>query len=172
MSRFPVMLALVVAATFFASVASAQTGSRPPAPDFRVDTLDGGSETLSEHAGNVVVISFWATWCRPCLQELPHLNRFLATYGPQGLVVLAVSNDGPETQAQVRSLVNRGRWTFPVLLDMEGALTSVLNPRGTNPFTLFIDRSGRVAHSHEGYASGDEVDYEARIQALLAEPAP
>jgi peroxiredoxin len=164
------LLAFVLAT--LALPAFAQDADRAPAPDFRVGTLDGSTATLGEHAGKVVVISFWATWCRPCLQELPHLQRLYAELGDEGLVVLAVSNDGPETQAQVRAIANRGGWTFPVLLDLDGAITSLLNPRGTNPYTIFVDRQGRIADTHEGYASGDEVQHEATIRALLAEPAP
>ena len=60
---------------------------------------------------------------------------------------------------------------MPILLDQEGAVKAALNPRGTQPFTLFVDRRGRVAHTHEGYTSGDEKTYDGYITALLAEPA-
>ncbi|MFT6629484.1 MAG: peroxiredoxin, partial [Flavobacteriales bacterium] len=107
--------------------------------------------------------------CVPCLQELPHLNGFYEVYQDDGLVVLAITTDGPETQSDVRSLVRRSRWSLEVLSDMDGAVSNVLNPRGTNPFTLYIDRAGRVAASHEGYSLGDEVMAEQYIQTLLAE---
>lgn len=143
--------------------------ARPPAANFELDNLSGDSIELSDFAGKVVVISFWATWCQPCLQELPHMDRFLTQYEDDGLVVLAITTDGPESQSEVRSLARRNRWGFEVLTDLDGSVAAVVNPRGTNPFTVFVDRQGRVASEHEGYSSGDEVQHEATIQALLAE---
>lgn len=151
------------------TAAFAQDETRQPAPDFELDSLDGDSVALSDFAGDVVVVNFWATWCQPCLQEMPFFNQFQDTYGEDGLHILAISTDGPETQAEVRTTVRRGRWTVTVLLDEEGDVSSLLNPRGTNPYTLFIDREGNVAETHEGYAAGDEVEYEEIIQTLLAE---
>ncbi|MCB9519524.1 MAG: TlpA family protein disulfide reductase [Myxococcales bacterium] len=142
---------------------------RPPAAAFRLDNLVGESVSLQDFAGQVVVISFWATWCGPCLQEIPFMNGFFEQYGDQGLTVLAVTTDGPETLSEVRNVARRGHWTLPVLLDLDGAVAAQLNPRGTQPFTMFIDRAGRVAATHEGFSSGDEVEHEATIQALLAE---
>lgn len=148
---------------------------RSPAPGFTLDTLDGESVSLDDFEGQVVAVSFWATWCRPCLQELPHMSRFHETYGDvdgdgeRDFTVLAISTDGPETLAEVRQTARRQRWAMQVLLDQEGDVSAQLNPRGTNPFTVFIDRNGNIAHSHEGYSSGDEDGYETLIQELIAE---
>jgi len=147
--------------------------SRAPAPPASIEALNGGRVELGDLLGKVVVISFWATWCRPCLQELPHMQRFLDTWGDQGLEVLAISTDQPDSLSQVRSIVRRNNWTMQILLDPEGSVTQLLNPRGNNPFTIIIDRNGRIVETHEGFSTGDEVHYEQVIQALLAEqPAP
>lgn len=172
MLRHVPALLLAAAVAVFASTASAEISpesDRAPAGNFSLDNLSGDSISLDDYEGKVVVISFWATWCVPCLQELPHLNGFYEVYQDDGLVVLAITTDGPETQSDVRSLVRRSRWSLEVLSDMDGAVSNVLNPRGTNPFTLYIDRAGRVAASHEGYSLGDEVMAEQYIQTLLAE---
>ena len=153
--------------------ALANPASRDPAPPASIEALDGGRVELGDLLGKVVVISFWATWCRPCLQELPHMQRFLDTWGDQGLEVLAISTDQPDSFSQVRSIVRRNNWTMQILLDPEGSVTQLLNPRGNNPFTIIIDRNGRIVETHEGFSTGDEVHYEQVIQALLAEqPAP
>ncbi len=158
-----------VALLLTSSTAFAQDETRQPAPDFELDSLDGDAVSLSDFAGDVVVVNFWATWCQPCLQEMPFFSQFQDTYGDDGLTILAITTDGPETLAEVRTTVRRGRWSMTVLLDQEGDVASILNPRGTNPYTLFIDRNGNIAQTHEGYAAGDEVEYEEIIQALLAE---
>lgn len=163
-------LAFGLAALLLSSAtAFAQDEARQPAPDFELDSLDGDAVALSDFAGDVVVVNFWATWCQPCLQEMPFFSQFQDTYGDDGLTILAITTDGPETLAEVRTTVRRGRWSMTVLLDQEGDVASILNPRGTNPYTLFIDRNGNIAETHEGYAAGDEVEYEQIIQALLAE---
>lgn len=149
-----------------------EAGNRSEVPDFSVETLTGEVVRLSDYAGKVVIINFWATWCVPCLQELPFLEEYYKAHLDDGLVVLAVTSDGPETVSQVRSVARRGRWTMPVLLDHEGAITALLNPRDSRPLTLFVDRTGRLAYEHEGYTSGVETDYLAHIQTLLAEPTP
>jgi peroxiredoxin len=152
-------------------VSAQSLDDRQAAPAITIDGLDGSRVDLQDLQGRVVVISFWATWCRPCLQELPHLAGFQSTYGEQGLTVLGISTDTPDSLPQVRAITRRNDWSFQVLLDPEGAVQQLLNPRGTNPFTLVLDRQGRIVYAHEGYSSGDEIAIEELIQTLLAEPA-
>ncbi|MBN1946035.1 MAG: redoxin domain-containing protein [Bradymonadales bacterium] len=140
--------------------------------DFELEDLDGHRVRLTDHAGKVIVLSFWATWCTPCQQELPFLQQYLDRYRDQGFMVIAIAMDGPETLSRVRTIVRRNHWTMPVLLDQDGSVTAVINPRAAAPFTLFLDRSRRLVREHEGYTSGDEIGYEVLIRQLLAEPAP
>ena len=152
-----------------AAAADDSAEKRGSIPSFSLDNLKGEQVSISDFKGKVVVISFWATWCAPCMQELPHLNGFQEKYKDDGLVVLAIATDGPETLTGVRRIARRKKWSMPVLLDQEGTATSLLNPRGTNPFTIFVDREGRIVHTHEGYSPGDEAKYEPMIQRLLKE---
>jgi len=156
-------LALALGGTALAEEKRATVG------DFRLKTLSGKRAALSDYAGKVVVVNFWATWCVPCLQELPHLQEYYERLEKDGLVVLAITIDGPDTFAKVRQTVQRKKFTMPILLDQDGAVAAILNPRGTNPYTMFIDRRGRLAADHEGYNSGDEKKHLAIIEKLLAE---
>ena len=143
-----------------------------PAPALPSGLRQVGSAELPELVGRAHVLFFWATWCKPCKRELTWLGTTYEALKDEGLVVLAIATDGPETLARVRSTARRGRWTMPVVSDADGAIQADLNPRGSVPYTLFVDRAGRLAHVHEGYASGDEVLYEPLIRKLLDEPAP
>lgn len=148
-------------------------GGGPPAPaanaapDFALRDLSGRTVRLSDHRGDVVLINFWATWCVPCAAELPHLERMYKKYAGRGLVVLAISMDGPESSANVPSHARRHRLTFPVLLDQETRVVGAYNPKRNAPFTVLIGRDGAVARTREGYHAGDEVAVESEITALL-----
>jgi peroxiredoxin len=136
--------------------------------DFTLKDLKGKPVKLSTFRGKVVVISFWATWCDPCMQQLPHLDR-KALALPDDFVVLALSTDNAQTISKVRSTVRRNRWKMPVLPDTDGQVTGDLNPRGAHPYTMFIDRAGRLAADRDGYAPGDEVAMLALIDQLIAQ---
>ena len=152
-----------------ANVSLAPVESRNQASNFELKDLRGNIVNLSDYRGKVLSVNFWASWCEPCKQELTFFDGFISEYGDQGFAVLAVAADAPETVSKVRTIARRKRWQMPVLLDTEGTVSAIHNPRGAMPFTLLIDRAGRVALAHEGFTSGDEVMYKPLIQQLLAE---
>ena len=138
------------------------------APDFALDDLDGNEYRLAEHTGEgVILLNFWATWCGPCQEEMPHLDRIQQEYREQGLQILCISMDGPETVSRVRSHVGRHNFSFTVLLDVESEVTQLYNPRSAAPFNALIDREGNIVWSHEGYAAGDEEELEQEIRSAL-----
>lgn len=149
---------------------------RPPtafaqkAPDFALSTLDGQTVRLSEAAaGKVVLLNFWATWCVPCVKELPHLQRLQDLYGPRGLLVLAVSADGPDRRSAVSAFVGRYGFTMPVLLDARSEVVALFDPKLELPYTVLLDRSGRIRFAHQGYSPGDERLLDQEIALLLDE---
>jgi cytochrome c biogenesis protein CcmG, thiol:disulfide interchange protein DsbE len=153
---------LLVAA--LGSIANPPPGERAEVAGFALKALDGARVSLDASRGEVVVVVFWATWCKPCKRLISWLGE-----RPDGLRVLAVAMDEPRTAARIRGLVRRSGWRMPVLHDRDGAVAARLNPRGLAPFTLLIDRQGRLAHAREGFAAGDEAELGARLDALLAE---
>jgi peroxiredoxin len=159
-----------------ASVASALTALTGPAqaalapataaPDFTLKSAAGGNLRLSEQRGRVVLVNFWATWCGPCKVEMPHLNRLYEKYRSAGFVLLGVNVDD-DPKAAV-ALAARLGVTFPVLFDA-GKLVSKLYLLDSMPFTVLIDRDGRVRRLHRGYRDGMEVTYEQQIRELVKE---
>lgn len=161
---------LSAGATAAADLSPAPANKRNALPRFELKTLDGKRFVSHELTGKVSVINFWATWCTPCMQELTTMTAYHKKIGAERLNVVAISTDGPETLANVRSVVRRRRWSHLILSDPDGAVAGSLNPRGSIPYTIFLDRAGRIAYTHAGYIGGDEKRYEKLIAALLAEP--
>jgi peroxiredoxin len=161
---FSIALATVVPAAFAEGAAE-----RKEVGDFALKSLKGKKVKLSDYKGSVIAINFWATWCKSCLKELPHFQKLYEKHQKSGFVVLAVTTDGPETLSEVRTLVKRKRWKMPILLDPDGSLSAILNPKGTQPFTMLLDRNGKLVEEHEGFAKGDEKKYAETIEKLLAE---
>jgi peroxiredoxin len=127
------------------------------APDFAGRDVQGKTFRLSDHLGKeVVLLDFWSTYCEPCKAEFPHLRAMYEARRPQGLLVVGVTMDGPETIADVPAFVRRMEIDFPVVLDEDSRIASLYNPKKSMPLSVLIDRSGRIAVVREGYAPGDE----------------
>ncbi len=136
--------------------------------DFVLKDIDGRTHALSDYLGKkVIVISFFATWCEPCKEEMSKLQELFDTHQNKGLIVLSISMDEPESQGAVRPFVKQRGFTFPVLLDSESQVTNQFNPRRAAPFNMIIDKQRRNVWSHEGYVRGDERVLEAAVLEAL-----
>jgi peroxiredoxin len=136
------------------------------APDFTLRSAAGPNLRLHEQRGQVVLINFWASWCGPCRQEMPHLSRLYDKYKSAGFVLLAVNiDDDAKVGANTAA-----RWglKFPVLLDTDKSV-SRLYALGSMPATVLLDRDGKVRFMHRGYREGMEASYEQQIRELIKE---
>jgi len=138
------------------SVAKESAVSGAPASDFTLRDLDGKQVHLSDFQGKVVLLDFWATWCVPCQAELPQLEELYQKHKDEGLVVLGIAMDGPESVAQVVPFSRRYNLTFPTLLDEETRVVGAYNPQRIAPLTVLIDKRGIIARVRNGYNAGDE----------------
>lgn len=163
-SRLMVGLGAAAAALLVTSyVAALEEGARAPALSGRA-LGGGGSVDLAQHRGSVVVVDFWASWCEPCAEAMPALERMYQRYRAQGLVIIGVSEDDAERNAQ--GFLSRTRVSFPVVLDADHAIAGRYRP-STMPSTFVIDRQGVVRHVHSGYRAGDAAALERQIRDLL-----
>ena len=161
---------VLVAATFSCAPSSGAHTEAPSAalaPDFSLPALDGSTVRLSDYAGKVVLVDFWSTTCDPCMVEIPHLVELYRKHKAQGLVVLAVSLDGPESRAQVSNTAQNKRMDFPVLLDEETTVVAQFNPKRELPFSVLVGRNGAVLRKRAGYTPGDENLIAQDVEAAL-----
>ncbi len=112
------------------------------APDFTLTDMDGQKVSLSQFRGQVVVLNFWATWCPPCREEMPSMEKLYRDYKDKGLVMLAVNVDENGRQA-VEKFLQQTPYSFPILIDSESAAQ---NAYGVFRFpeSFIIDRNGNV----------------------------
>ena len=114
-----------------------------PAPDFTLDLLGGGTVSLSELRGKVVVVNLWASWCPPCRAEMPALQRVYEADRARGLEILAVNTTFQDSEADAAQFVSEFGLTFPVALDRAGEVSRRYLLRAL-PTTFFIDRGGVI----------------------------
>jgi peroxiredoxin len=136
------------------------------APDFALHATAGGNVRLSEHRGDVVVLSFWSSRCYPCRAQLDMLNRSLGTYRSAGLTIYGIGvDDDTGKSVDFAHSVNVG---FALLLDPEKTVSRSYQVDSL-PFTVLIDRSGKVRYALRDFSAASTATYLQELRALLNE---
>ncbi len=133
------------------------------AMDFSAQTNAGDTFTLSEQAGNVVLINFWATWCGPCVEEMPALQDLYEEYGDSDNVKIILINSGESSQTVHRFLSQNG-YTMPCIYDTDNTVNDQYGIMGI-PYTVIFNKDGTVAETYEG-SYGCEKQYELYKEAI------
>ncbi len=141
-----VMIVLLVALVGLPAFDGWSMGSRVPAvgmqaEDFQLDDLDGKTQRLSQYRGKIVLVNFWATWCKPCKLEMPAMQASFDKLRDKGFVVLAINE--LEDDAKVREFIKQYGYTFPVLMDRDNKVANQFGVFGI-PVTVFVDERGVV----------------------------
>ncbi len=132
------------------AAAPGTTDDLSPLWALQVARPEGGQIALASLRGRPLLINFWATWCAPCLREMPEIDRFYREFGPRGWQVLGLAIDGP---TPVREFLARVKVGFPIGLggiDGTDLLHSLGNPQGGLPFSVMIGTKGQVLHRRMG----------------------
>ncbi|MBF0517504.1 MAG: TlpA family protein disulfide reductase [Nitrospirae bacterium] len=156
---------------------SATAAAVPPAPweadeligsaaaDFTLKTVDGKDFSLSSLRGKTVLINFWATWCPPCIEELPSMNKLYLKYKQKGLEVVAVGLDN--SPAKVKKFVAKNPFNFTIVTDPDKHVAKKLYKVSAQPTTYLINTEGKIVQKYFGSVDWSDDKVQKEIQALL-----
>lgn len=145
---------------------AATSGTVDMAPDFALKGSTGQNLRLSEFRGQVVMINFWASWCGPCRQEMPHLEALYQRYESLGFTLLGVNVEKDRRDAD--EMLSGMKVSFPILFDSNNEVSKLYDVIAM-PSTVLVDRDGKIRHIHHGYKSGYEDEYQSQIRSLIKE---
>lgn len=149
-----------------AAAAQFESPPRAPAPLLQAQDLAGGARTLADYHGKVVLLNFWASWCPPCLREMPSMERLRAKMAGRPLAIVAVSSAEP--LADVTDYLSRMRLGFEILLDADGSNTRRWKVFAL-PTSFLLDADGRLRQVVTGPTEWDEGEALGAVESLLSE---
>ena len=136
--------------------------------DFTLQDLDGNDVTLSKLLEKgPVFMSFWATWCSPCKEEMKKVNSVYEKYKDQGFIYLAINQDNQKSVSKVKSFITAQNYNFPVVFDTDKRVFEAFSGRDEMPYALFIGKNKEIISVHTGFKSGDEQKIEEEVKAAL-----
>jgi peroxiredoxin len=136
------------------------------APNFTLKSNSGKNVKLSELRGQVILLNFWASWCGPCRQEMPLLEKLHKRYSALGFTVLGVNVE--EDPRKAKTLLKDISVSFPILFDTSNKVSKQYKVSAM-PSTVMIDRDGNMRYLHKGYKPGDEAQYKKWVKQLIRE---
>lgn len=158
------LIGIAVALVWMGEPIQPPLGRGDAAPDFDLPRLSGEPMSLGDLGGRVSLINFWATWCKPCEDEMPAMQRLYETLSGEGFEMVAISVD--ESSAEVQAFRERLELSFPILLDPDQETSRLYQTTGF-PESLLVDREGRIVERYVGPREWDHPDYAARVRRLM-----
>ena len=155
----------VTAIAIFSILSTAQSRTLPSVD---VKTLNGGTINITtlENDGNPIVISFWATWCKPCKKELNNIAELYEDWQDEtGVKLVAISIDDTRSMVRVAPYVNASDWDYEVYLDPNGDLKRAMGV-STVPHTFLLNSKKEIVWQHKGYIDGDEDELYEQIEKI------
>jgi thiol-disulfide isomerase/thioredoxin len=148
-------------------VRDAQSQPLKPLGEMSWTGFEGSVQKLKDHRGKVVILDFWATYCPPCIEEIPHLIDLQAKYGADNLVVIGLHVGGDEDRPKVPEFVERLKITYPLAYP-EGELTSfVFGQQTAIPQTAIFDRQGKLVKKIAGFNAEIKMELDAAVAAAI-----
>ncbi len=146
---------------------SSESNSSRTAPNFALENLDREIIELNDFIGKgPVLLCFWSSCCKSAVAQVEAFSALYEKYNEEGFVMLAIATDDEKTVAKVKPYVKSKDYKFPVLYDTDGNVARIYYAFDV-PFSVLIDKSGKIIYTHLGYMKGDEIEVEKMIIGLL-----
>jgi len=167
--RFAVILSVCLGLAFLLFHCAKEEKGPSLAPEFSLKTLTGEEISLSKYKGKTLLIDFWATWCGPCRESIPHLVHLHKTYRGQGLEVVGLSMDKGDPKT-VDHFVKSLDIPYPIAIAPE----EIARAYGVNglPTTVLIDKEGKIREKIVGFNTAIAKKIESRVVELISEKSP
>lgn len=161
-----VLLILFISVQLFAQ---SESSTGKVAANFKLQDLDGNLVELNNLIGEgPVLLSFWATWCKPCMEELIEFNKIYQDYKDRGFNMIAISTDNEKTVAKVKPYIKSKNYKFTVVLDTNSEVARKYYAQQI-PYSVMIDKNGNIIYTHLGYMRGDEKKVRELIDQQLTD---
>ena len=168
MKNFVLLLLLVSFISFNASSQAPEKGRTIPSVVIKTLKKESYNTSSISNDGKPVIIDFWATWCKPCIEELSNLAEVYPVWQQEtGVKIVAVSIDDARTMDRVASFVNGKKWMYDFLLDPNADFKRVMNVN-MPPHVFLVNGKGEIVWQHVGYVDGSEEELYAELKKLLA----
>jgi len=139
------------------------------AQDFTLIDFSGKTFNLSSAQAKVKVVSFWMSWCKPCMVEMPFLQTLYDQKKDKGLLIISICGDDPSGLEKAKAIVAQKNLTYPVLHDPSSKVIGQYNPKNVFPYTVVIDSKGVIRSVHTGFSKGADSELTKIVDQLLAE---
>ncbi len=152
---------------FVLNIASAYNLKAQSILDIPVKNVDGNITTIESVAeGEILVLDFWATWCKPCVKSVPKLAELSEKFKDQGISFIGINEDSPRNLIKVKPMSKLLGFNYPVVLDTDQAIMSALLV-SSFPTLVILNKNEKVLYTHEGFITGDEKEIEKEIVRIL-----
>ena len=166
MKRLLMTLAVGLFLSVGAHAAGFEARAAKPAPELKAHDLTGAAKSLANYRGKVVLLNFWASWCPPCLREMPSMERLRLKMAGRPIEIVALAS--AESAGDVKDFLSKMQLGFPILLDPEGSNTKRWKVFAL-PTSFLLDAKGRVRYVLTGPTEWDEGEVLSIIETLLSE---
>jgi peroxiredoxin len=161
-----ILITILISFSWIAQIEEVEKKGRI-APNFELEDINGGIFELNEiKDSGPIILSFFASICKPCRDQTEAFSKIYNKYKEEGLVLIAISMNDQKTVAKVKPYIRSKGYNFPVLYDTNNDAARIYYALAI-PYSVIIDKGGRVVYTHLGYMKGDEIEVNNKIKQLL-----
>ncbi len=138
-----------------------------PLVEMNWELAAGGDQKLKDLAGKVVILDFWATYCPPCREQIPHLNALLAKHGGENLAIVGLNVGGEEDRPKIAAFIKETKMDYPIAYPEDELTRFIFSERDDIPQTLILDRKGKIVKKAVGFSPQIGRDIDAAVDQAL-----